>query len=125
MRTSHASVLSVLLVLLTFGSMAGARERSRGPSHHSPQVSRGSDQVSAAAAPSRFSPAPVPNRDVVAPTQPENPRTHLAPSVFRLSNQYPGDGYVYGSSPQGMDDRKAALIPGLKLVTPLPYGQQR
>ena len=80
--------------------------------------------MSAPVAASRLTAAPIPNRDIVAPAEPENPRTHLAPALFRLSNDYYGDGYVYGSSPQGMDDRKAATIPGLKLVTPLPYPRQ-
>lgn len=125
MRNSTAIVLSALLILPAFGSLAGAAERTRSPSRHSRHLTRGSDRMSAPLAATRFAPAPVPNRDIVAPPEQENPRTHLAPAVFRLSGQYYGDGYVYGSSPQGMDDRKAAIIPGLTLVTPLPYPQQR
>jgi hypothetical protein len=62
----------------------------------------------------------MPNPDITAPAEPQQPETHFAPALFRLNNAYPGDGYVYGSSPQGMDDRRAATIPGLKLTTPLP-----
>jgi hypothetical protein len=127
MRTSLGTVLLALLVLPT--SIAGASEPKDRPSRHtgdlSPsrhQVTRRADRVPAHAPPaeSQSTAAPVPNRDMTAPAEPENPRTHLAPAIFRLSYQYPGYGYVYGSSPKAMDDSKAALIPGLKLTTPLP-----
>ncbi len=66
-----------------------------------------------------FTAAPMPDLDVTAPPVPEDRRPHVAPMLFELKNAYPGDGYVYGSSPQGMDDRKAATIPGLKLSVPI------
>ena len=66
-----------------------------------------------------FTAAPTPNLDVTAPPVPENRQPHVAPTMFQLKNAYPGDGYVYGSSPQGMDDRKAATIPGVMLSVPL------
>ena len=117
--TRIATILSVLLGLPMFGSLAGAVERDHVPSRHTPHLTRGSDRMSAPVAASRLAPAPVPNRDIVAPTEPEKPRTHLTPAVFRLSDHYSGDGYVYGSSPQGMDE--AAMIPGIKLVMPLSW----
>jgi hypothetical protein len=120
MRTSLGIVLSALLVLST--SIAGASEPKHGPSRHTRDLTRRADRVPAHAPPatSQSTAAPVPNLDMTGPAEPENPRTHLAPAIFRLSNQYPGDGYVYGSSPKGMDDLKVAVIPGLKLTTPLP-----
>jgi hypothetical protein len=66
-----------------------------------------------------FTTAPVPNPDLTAPPIPENRQPHVAPTLFQLKNAYPGDGYVYGSSPQGMDDRKAATIPGVMLSVPI------
>jgi hypothetical protein len=66
-----------------------------------------------------FAPAPVPNPDINAPIEPEDRRLHLAPTEFRLTNEYIGQGYPYGSSPQGMDDRHAAVIPGIKLTAPI------
>jgi hypothetical protein len=66
-----------------------------------------------------FTAAPVPNQDLTAPPVPEDRQPHIAPTLFDIKNAYPGDGYVYGSSPQGMDDRKAATIPGIKLSVPL------
>jgi hypothetical protein len=61
----------------------------------------------------------MPNPDLTAPPVPENRRPHIAPTLFQLKNTYSGDGYVYGSSPQGMDDRKAATIPGVTLSVPI------
>jgi hypothetical protein len=124
MRTSPGTVLSVLLVLST-SSVAGAREPDQlnhGPSRHARDLTHRADRVPAQAPPaaSQTTAAPVPNPDVTAPAEPENPRTHLAPAIFRLSSQYPGYGYVYGSSRKSMDDSKAALVPGLTLTTPLP-----
>ena len=66
-----------------------------------------------------FTAAPTPDPDLTAPPVPENRQPHFAPTLFELKNAYRGDGYVYGSSPQGMDDRKAATIPGVMLSVPL------
>jgi hypothetical protein len=66
-----------------------------------------------------FTVAPMPDPDMTAPPVPENRQPHVTPTLFRLKNAYPGDGYVYGSSPQGMDDRKAATIPGVMLSVPI------
>jgi hypothetical protein len=68
---------------------------------------------------SAFTPAPLPNEAVTAPTSPVESRTHAEPTLFDLSRQYRGDGYVYGSSPQGMDDRRAAHVPGVEVKVPL------
>lgn len=67
-----------------------------------------------------FGPAPTPNQDLSAPSVPEARGPNVSPTVFHLNNRYAGDGYVYGSSPQGMDDRRAATIPGVKLSMPVP-----
>jgi hypothetical protein len=117
---SLGTVLSALLVLSM--SITGASEPKHGPSRHTRDLTRRADRVPAHAPPaeSQSTAAAVPNRDMTAPVEPENPRPHLAPALFRLSNQYPRDGYVYGSSPKGMDDLKVARIPGLTLSTPLP-----
>ena len=66
-----------------------------------------------------FTAAPMPDPDLTAPPVPENRQPHVTPTLFQLKNAYPGDGYVYGSSPQGMDDRKAATIPGVMLSVPI------
>jgi hypothetical protein len=68
---------------------------------------------------SAFTPAPLPNAAITAPTSPVESRTHAEPTLFDLSRQYRGDGYVYGSSPQGMDDRRSAHVPGVELKVPL------
>jgi hypothetical protein len=89
---------------------APAHTVRRAPTRHESSVVRRGDG---------FTAAPVPNPDLNAPPIPENREPHVAPTLFQLKNAYPGDGYVYGSSPQGMDDRKAATIPGVTLSVPL------
>lgn len=90
-----------------------ARRTSRVQSPHAtPLASRNAGTV--------FAPAPVPDQDVSAPVEPENRDPHVAAAVFRLANEYVGHGYPYGSSPKAMDDRKVAIIPGIKLSVPLP-----
>jgi hypothetical protein len=54
-----------------------------------------------------------------APTSPVESRTHAEPTLFDLGNKYQGDGYVYGSSPQAMDDRRAMKVPGIEVKVPL------
>jgi hypothetical protein len=63
--------------------------------------------------------APVPNEQVAAPAAPEESRTHVTPTLFDLGMSYQGDGYPYGSSPQAMDDRRSAHVPGISLKVPL------
>ncbi len=66
-----------------------------------------------------YTPAPVPNPDMDEPTSPENRTPHITPTMFPLTNEHRGDGYVYGSSPQGMDDTRALTIPGVALSVPI------
>lgn len=96
------------------------KSRTHKPAHttrHEPGREQGS--TAARRESSGFTAAPMPNADLSAPPIPEDRRPHVAPTLFQLKNAYPGDGYVYGSSPQGMDDRKAATIPGVILSVPI------
>jgi hypothetical protein len=68
---------------------------------------------------SAFTPAPLPNDAMTAPISPVESRTHAEPTLFDLTREYRGDGYVYGSSPQGRDDRRSAHVPGVELKVPL------
>ncbi len=61
----------------------------------------------------------MPDDQVTAPVAPEESRTHVSPTMFDLGTRYQGDGYTYGSSPQAMDDRRSAHVPGLSLKVPL------
>jgi hypothetical protein len=62
----------------------------------------------------------MPDPDARPPVERDNPHTHIAPTLFELTNHFVGDGYPYGSSPQGMDDRRAARVPVIVVTTPLP-----
>jgi hypothetical protein len=66
-----------------------------------------------------FTAAPVPNTAATAPVSPTESRTHAEPTLFDLGTKYTGDGYVYGSSPQAMDDRRAQKAPGVEVKVPL------
>jgi hypothetical protein len=66
-----------------------------------------------------FTAAPVPNTAATAPVSPAESRTHAEPTLFNLGNKYTGDGYVYGSSPQAMDDLRAQKVPGVEVKVPL------
>ncbi len=122
---------SPLLVLVSIGLAAAwpasadspARQGQRVPQKH--HAARSLPKLPAAALvrlPARadgFAPAPMPDQDILAPIAPANRDPHVTPTLFRLTNAFPGDGYVYGSSPQGMDDKRALTIPGVKLSAPL------
>jgi hypothetical protein len=66
-----------------------------------------------------FVAAPMPDPDIGTPPVPEDRRAKLAPTLFRLTNDFRGDGYPYGSSPQGMDDKKSLTVPGVKFSLPI------
>jgi hypothetical protein len=96
------------------------KHRPHAPAHTARhQPAREESATAARSARTGFTTAPMPNPDLTAPPVPENRRPHIAPTLFQLKNTYSGDGYVYGSSPQGMDDRKAATIPGVTLSVPI------
>jgi hypothetical protein len=102
---------------------------SRGGPHHqahsnTPHRTRTAGSPARPAPPRRnpgsaLTAAPVPNESVRAPTSPVESRTHAEPTLFDLGNKYQGDGYVYGSSPQAMDDRRAMKVPGIEVKVPL------
>src|SRR5689334_14644253 len=87
----------------------------RPPSHARQQVAKPFERPDTPQVASQrgFAPAPVPDTTKTAPVSPVESRTHAEPTVFDLGMKYQGDGYVYGSSPQAMDDRRAAKAPGL------------
>ncbi len=115
----------LFLLVATEPADAASHSPKTGKQTHHPAHRAARVQPPTTAAPSSrsevtsFAPAPVPNPDISPPVEPENRRPHLAPTVFHLTNEYIGQGYPYGSSPQGMDDRHAAVIPGINLTAPI------
>ena len=103
-------------------SAAKAKHAQHRPPHHArqPVASRATrpEAPRVATAPG-FTPAPVPRLGKDRPGLAVESRTHAEPTLFDLGNKYQGDGYVYGSSPQGMDDRRAAKVPGVEVKVPL------
>ncbi|MBN9563161.1 MAG: hypothetical protein J0H14_20925 [Alphaproteobacteria bacterium] len=95
------------------------KSRTHTPTHTARQPGPAENSAAARVNDGGFTAAPIPNPDLTAPPVPENRQPHVAPTLFQLKNTYSGDGYVYGSSPQGMDDRKAATIPGVTLSVPI------
>jgi hypothetical protein len=68
---------------------------------------------------SPFEPAPLPNRDLEAPSGPpaSNAPT-LSPSLFNRSDQYRGDGYSRGSTAQTEQERRVRPGAGFNLRMP-------
>lgn len=102
-------------------SAAKAKHAQHRPPHHTrqPLASRATRPEAPVATAPGFTPAPVPDLAKTAPVSPVESRTHAEPTLFDLGNKYQGDGYIYGSSPQGMDDRRAAKVPGVEVKVPL------
>ena len=59
-----------------------------------------------------YQPAPTPDQDLSAPYL-TPPAVQATPAVFGLREIYRGDGYTYGSSPQGYADRSETQVPGV------------
>lgn len=76
-----------------------------------PQLSQGRAQGPAA----RFSPAPMPNPDALAPAQQQDTAVSLAPSLTRTNagKALGGDGFAPGSAYAGTLERRSRTAPGL------------
>ena len=73
-----------------------------------------------AAPPSRFAPAPLPNRDAARPTGPRASRAaSLAPGMFTRSDQYHGEGLSVASSAQSDQEKRVKPGAGFNLRMPL------
>ena len=67
-----------------------------------------------------FTPAPVPNQDVAAPSGPRAGKdAAIAPSFFTRRDQYRGEGYSAGSSSQVQQERRVQPGAGVNLRVPL------
>lgn len=123
--------VALSLLLLAAAAPQGGRDPPKAASHfhksrphppaHATRRSPGQQSAPVARDDARaFTAAPRPNPDLQAPVPPENRSPHVAPTLFDFKTDYIGDGYVYGSSPQGMDDRRSTATPGVKLTVPVP-----
>lgn len=79
---------------------------------------RAGDTTSAANAPI-FEPAPMPNPDLYAPIQRANEDPKISPTLFEPMRQFRGDGYSFGSTSQGYEQRHMLPAAGANLSVPL------
>lgn len=69
---------------------------------------------------SGFDVAPTPNQNSFAPRAVESLGPEVSPSVLGGKlNTYRGEGFVSGSTPQGMQQPKRMPMPGISLKVPL------
>lgn len=67
-----------------------------------------------------YEPAPLPNRDLAAPRAPARPaESSLSPTLFTQREQFRGDGFSAGSSPQNEQERRLRPAAGFSLHMPL------
>lgn len=67
-----------------------------------------------------YEPAPLPNRDLNAPGQASaSAAPSIGPTLFTQREQYRGDGYSRGSSPQNEQERRVRPGAGFSLHMPL------
>ena len=65
-----------------------------------------------------FQPAPLPNRDVDAPTARAGNAPYVAPSLFTRTDTYRGEGYAPGSTAASEQERKVKPGAGFNLRMP-------
>lgn len=68
---------------------------------------------------SGLEPAPLPDPDMIAPTQRASTDPSVQPSVFQPENQFRGDGFSPGSTSQSYEQRHFMPPAGLSLLVPL------
>ncbi len=67
---------------------------------------------------SRFETAPTPS-DASAPVRQEPPQIDTEPKLFTVKTQFKGDGFPYGATSQGLDDKYQVQVPGVNVTVPL------
>jgi hypothetical protein len=65
------------------------------------------------------SPAPVPDENAAAPPDDKPQQAEVSPGIMQLHYPPMGNGYIPGSSPQAMDDRRTAKAGGVEVTLPL------
>jgi hypothetical protein len=73
----------------------------------------------AAGPPSKFQPAPTPNREVELTKPKASTATTVAPSLFTRPDEYHGDGFNKGSTVQSEQERRVKPAAGFSLHMPL------
>ena len=68
-----------------------------------------------------FAPAPVPDVDAIVPQHRSSgpAQAEVQANVFTAQKSYHGEGYLFGSSVQGSQQRKFRPAPGFSLKVPL------
>ena len=71
-----------------------------------------------------YEPAPIPNRDVVAPTRAQQSAgTQISPSLFNRHDGYRGDSFTKGETAEADQNRRMLPSAGFTLKMPLDEGQ--
>lgn len=78
----------------------------------------GSAAIPARQAQPQFSPAPTPD-DEFAPSRRDPLSIDTEPKLFTVKTQFRGDGYPYGATSQGLDDKEEVKVPGVNVRFPL------
>jgi hypothetical protein len=74
--------------------------------------------AAAPAASTGFAEAPMPN-DEIAPAARTLSAVNTEPKLFTMKTQFRGDGYPYGATSQGLDDKYSVQVPGVDVTVPL------
>ena len=71
-----------------------------------------------------YEPAPIPNRDVIAPARAQQGAgTQISPSLFSRRDGYRGDSFTKGETAQADQNRRMMPSAGFTLKMPLDEGQ--
>jgi hypothetical protein len=68
---------------------------------------------------SGYEPAPVPDRDLVAPSPAPQTGADISPSLFMPKTQFRGDGYMAGSTSQSVQEKNVRPAAGFNVRMPL------
>ncbi len=107
------------LIALALPLMAAAPPRQLTLAVPSEALGQPLSAYGTSAAPQRYQPAPLPNRDLSGPTGPRaSTEPTLAPTLFTSHERYRGDGFSRGSSVQGEQERNVKPPVGFSLHMP-------
>jgi hypothetical protein len=67
----------------------------------------------------RFEPAPMPNDDMSGPQIAQQQGARWSPTLLQPRTQFRGDGFSYGSTVQGVQERRVNPTPVMNLKMPL------
>jgi hypothetical protein len=107
--------LAAAALVLSAASPAGLNLQVPAPGSNLPVP----PEPPAAGPPTRFQPAPTPNRDVELSKPKASTATTFSPSLFTRPEEYHGDGFSKGSTVQSDQEKRLKPTPGFSLHMPL------